>query len=59
MTDRNGTTILVGDYVEWTDPDGGSVTVYKVTDVRGDIVCLENSSGECEALGEECEVIMS
>lgn len=56
--DANGTEIVSGDLVVWTDPDGGRKIKYEVFgNPTSEMVQLWNKYGECEALPHECVVI--
>lgn len=58
-TDINGVKIDEGDTVVWTDPETGSKQEYTVFGTpNNDMVKLYCNCGECEALPEECEVIL-
>ena len=57
--DINGCEIHKGDYVVWRDPETGATSEYEVyEEPTEDMVKLWSSYGECEALPNECTVIM-
>lgn len=57
--DMRGKEIKSGQLVVWHDPETGRMTPYEVYgEPTEDMVSLWSKYGECEALPQECEVIL-
>lgn len=47
----------VGDTVYWTDPEGVSSGEYRIFDIKGEVVCMENGFSEVEAPMREVRTV--